>query len=193
MSQFAEVHKKYTAYNSKNSNGGIAYYRNVSIPTYSADEIRMEALIPTNLSDSVSSLPVQVCLCINNMHNCTHQSYVEVKKGENFTVSLVAVDQIGQPVHATIQTSLNFAGSGLAEGQLARKIPAECTDLEFNVVSPNNSENLTLYALDGPCKDADLSRGIVEIHFLPCSCPIGLQGSGTNTSNCTCECHSDIS
>ena len=71
---------------------------------------------------------------------------------------IIAVDQVGKPVNATIQTSLDFTESGLAEGQLTREIPAECTDLTFNIVSPHNSENLTLFASDGPCKDADLSR-----------------------------------
>ena len=187
VSPFAEVHRKYTAYDYKDRDGGIAYFRNVSTPAYYS---RREVLVDTNLS--ISSDPVQVCLCINDEHDCTHQSHRKVKKGETFTVPLVAVDQIGQPVNATIQTSLNFTGSGLAEGQLAREISAECTDLEFSVVSPNNSEKLTLYALDGPCKDADLSTRTIEIHFLLCSCPIGFQVSGINKINCTCECHSDI-
>ena len=190
MSQFAEVHKKYTTYDYKDRDGGIAYFRNVSTPTYYLFTQHREVLVDTNLS--ISSDPVRVCLCINDEHDCTHQSHLKVKKGETFTVSLVAVDQIDQPVNATIQTSLNFTESGLAEGQLAREISAECTDLEFSVISPNNSENLTLYALDGPCKDADLSTRTIEIHFLPCSCPIGLQVSGINKTNCTCECHSDI-
>ena len=64
-------------------------------------------------------------------------------------MSLVAVDQIGQPINATVQSFLHFAGSGLrlAEGQLARKVPAECTDLTLNVVSPRNSERLTLLCI----------------------------------------------
>ena len=110
-----------------------------------------------------------------------------------FTVSLAAVDQIGQPVSAIIQTSLNFSESGLAEGQLAKRISGKCTNLTFNVVSSHHSENLILYALDGPCKDADLSRRTIGIHFLPCSCPIGLQVSEMNKINCTCECHKNIS
>ena len=102
----------------------------------------------------VSSLPVQVCLCGSNecIYNCTHQRHVEMKKGQKFTLSVVAVDQIGQPVNGTIQTSLHFTESDLAEGQLARKIPAECTDLIFSIVSPHNSDNLTLYASDGPLR-----------------------------------------
>ena len=194
VSQFAEVHKKYTytAYDYKDRDGGISYFRNVSTPTYySRYDLNREVLVDTNLS--ISSDPVRVCLCINDEHDCTHQSHLKVKKGETFTVSFVAVDQIGQPVNATIQTSLNFTESGLAEGQLARKISAVCTDLTFNVVSPHNSENLTLYALDGPCMDADLSKKTIKIHFLPCSCPIGFQITGKIEINCTCGCYSKIS
>ena len=188
VSQFAEVHTKYTAYDYKDRDGGIAYFKNV---TYYSSTQRKEVLVDTNLS--ISSDPVRVCLCINDEHDCTHQSHLKVKKGGTFTVSLVAVDQIGQLVNATIQTSLNSTGSGLAEGQLARKISAVCTDLTFNVVSPHNSENLTLYTSDGPCKDEDLSNKRIEIRFLPCSCPIGFQISGKIEINCTCDCHSKIS
>ena len=186
VSQFAEFYQRYPLDN-KDGGGGIAYFRNVTIPnTYE------EVVNDTNLS--VSSLPVRVCLCINKQYNdCTHQSNIqEVKKGETVTHSVVAVDQIGQPVSATIQTFVHFSESGLAECQLARKIPAKCTDLTFNVISPHNSENLTIYASDGPCKDADLSSAKIPIHFLPCSCPIGLQVSGKTDTNCICECHSDI-
>jgi hypothetical protein len=196
VSPFAEVHNKYP-HNFKDRGDGIAYFKNVSTPTYFAYNRSLrnvvEIVIDTNLS--VSSDPVRVCLCFNADHNndCTHQYYTEVKKGHTFTLSVVAIDQTGQPVNATIQTSLHFTESGLAEGQLTRKIPAECTNLTLNVVSPHVSETLSLYASDGPCKDAKFSSAEVEIHFLPCSCLIGLQVSGMNSTNCTCDCHSDIS
>ena len=178
VSQFAEVqHKHKPGQNYEYKGNGLSYFKDISIGENSL----------------ISSHPVQVCLCTVNEHICSNHSHIEIKKGQTFKLSVVAVDQIGIPVSATIQTSLNFAGSGLDEGQLARKIPAECTDLTFNIVSLHNSENLTLYALDGPCKDAELSRRSIEIHFLPCRCPIGLQVSGINKTNCTCKCHSDIS
>ena len=177
MSPFAEVHKLPDEKYEYKSNGE-SYLKDVS----------------TGENTLISSLPVRVCLCISNEHNCNDlANNVKVKKGETFTLSVVAVDQVDQPVSATIQTSLHFTESGLAEGQLARRIPAECTDLTFNVISPHNTENLTLYASDGPCNDADLSSMMVEIYFLPCSCPIGFQVTGLNSTNCTCECHSDIS
>ena len=167
---------------------GIAYFKNVS----------------TIANVSISSGPVRVCFCTNfssSIHDCTNQ-YIklnkEVKKGEAFTVSLVAVDQVGQPVSATIQASLSLAESGIGEGQLSKNVTVsasvKCTDFTFNVVSPHGSEILDLYASNGPCRNIDeLSRATVEINFLPCRCPIGLQVVGMNNTNCICECHRDIS
>ena len=186
VSQFSEVHN----YVFNDVDDGLAYFKTISVPTYEIGD-REEVFIASNIS--ISSGPVKMCLCIKNEHNCSHQARIEVKKGEAFNVSLVAVDQIEQPVTAIIHASLKFPQSGLAEGQLTTEIQGECTDLTFNVVSPHNYENLTIYALDGPCKDAQLSTRIIEINFLPCSCPIGFQVSGKVEINCTCDCHSDIS
>jgi predicted outer membrane repeat protein len=178
VGQFAEMYMKYIR-NDVDRGGGIAYFRNVS-----------------NITEvSISSGPVRICLCTDYiLYDCTSQGHSDVKKGEMFPVSLVAVDQVGQPVSATVQASLSSAESGLAEGQLVKNMSAECTNLTFNVVSPHDSGALALYASDGPCRNVELSRATVEIHFLPCSCPIGLQVSRTkfNNTNCTCECHSDI-
>ena len=151
--------------------------------------------IDNNIIKNVSSEPVRVCHCTNNTtYNCMASqspNIIMTRKGDAFKVLLVAVDQLDQPVNATIQTSLKFADSELLEGQL-NEIPAECTELTFNVVSQDQSETLSLYASDGPCKNAELSTAKIEINFLPCSCPIGLQVSDSET-NCLCECHSNIS
>ena len=177
VSQFAEIH-----IDTEYKGNGVTYFRNLS---------NISGVFNTT-RPQISSHPVRVCFCINNKHNCTHKIHIKTKKGDMFAISLTAVDQIGQPVNAIIQSSLTFTESGLAEGQLIREIPGECTDLTFNVVSPHNSEYLYLYASDGPCKDAGVSKMTVEIHFLPCSCLVGLQISGVNETNCTCDCHSDI-
>ena len=65
--------------------------------------------------------------------------------------------------------------------------------MTFNVISHQKYEFLALYALNGPCKDADLSKRVIEISFLPCSCPLGFQMSGRIEINCTCDCHNNIS
>ena len=173
VSPFAEIYYKY----SLNNTGGINYFKNVSFAT----------------DVSISSDPVRVCLCTNDINNCDNQSHRKyVKKGETFTVSLMAIDQVGKPVSAIIRSTLKFSDSGLAEGQMERDISAKCTKLIFNVVSPHDLENLTLYASNGPCEDAELSIANIPIHFRNCSCLIGLQVSGINSTNCTCKCHSNI-
>ena len=156
-----------------------------------------EVIINETANTSIlSSDPVKVCLCTdykyNNIISCSHQLHIEVKKGEAFNVSVVAIDQVEHPVDAIIHATLTFSHGGLSEGQMTNEIQGECTNLTFNVVSPHKKEILILYALDGPCKDADLSRRVVKIEFLPCSCPLGLQLSGKTEINCSCNCHDNI-
>ena len=192
ISQFANGQNVY-------EDSGLSYFMYVSTPKYIIEHIAdnptekyQKVKKITNIS--ISSLPVKVCLCVKNQTDwqCTNRTSVDVKKGEVFPVSLVAVDQVGQPVNATIQASLHYTESGLGEGQLATKIPAKCTNLKFNVNSPQNTETLTLHASNGSCNDERLSQAMIEIHFLPCSCLVGLQVEGVNKTNCTCKCHSDI-
>ena len=147
----------------------------------------------TNLS--ISSGSVKVCHCDNEEYDCelNYTLSKSVRKGEVFTVSVVAVDQVSRPVNATIQSSLTHSESGLAEGQLSQEIRDKCTDLSFSITSTHDREELSLYASDGPCRDADSSKLMYSIQFLPCECPIGFQLSETSQSNCTCDCHRNIS
>ena len=177
VSQSAEVRIKYVE-DYEDGGNGIQYLQHVSTITES--------------DVSISSRPVKVCLCINDKYNCTHQMHIDVKKGETFNVSLASIDQMNNPVNGLIHASFNFAGSAVATGQATREIPDKCTNLTFNVLSPNNSEQLTLYALDGPCRDVNLSKISLDINFRLCSCPIGLQIVGTNDTSCNCKCHEKI-
>lgn len=189
VNPFTEVYLKYSKnfdspISNKLSIDGVSYLRNV---TY------------TDLvEEAISSRPLQVCFCINSAKNCSYRQplYVQVKKGETFTVQLTAVDQAGHSISdAVIQTHLSYKNStgSLAEGQLTQQIHKVCTDLTFNIYSYNSSEELTLYAANGPCKDAELSTRKVNVHFLPCTCPTGFQPSDVDERNCVCECHKDLS
>ena len=177
VSPLAEVHNKVLDINNAN------YIYNQS----GLDYLYESTVFPP---DTITSDPVQVCFCFNGYPDC---SYLEtdlrkVKRGESFVVSLIAVDQAGEPVIASIQSSLKFTQSGLGEGQLFQSVTNNCTDLKFNVFSSEPYEQLTLYA-DGPCKDADLSRRNITIWFLPCTCPIGFQPQNFNDTTCECQCH----
>ena len=138
--------------------------------------------------DSISLLPVRLCFCVDNQPDCNYQHSIKyVKKGELFNISLVAVDQVNHTVNATVHCSLSSPEAGLGEGQLSQVSLEECTSLNFEVFSPFEAENLTMFA-DGPCNRAGLSQMSIPIVFLPCSCPIGFQPLHRKVTNCVCEC-----
>jgi hypothetical protein len=150
----------------------------------------------TNINvTSVNSDPVRICFCnsTNNKPDCRLKPpVVHVPKGRNFTVSLVAVDQLNNTIsHATIHSLLNSTESGVREGQLIQKTSEACTDLTFSVFSPHQTEELILYP-EGPCKDAKLSRSRLVIQFTTCECPIGFQPKVTEATRCECECDSNL-
>ena len=126
-------------------------------------------------TNSISSYPVQVCLCVNGRQNCEYKTkiYAEMQKGYLFNVFLIAVDQAYEPVNATIQGVLSSSQSNLLYGQVT-KIPNKCTEANFQIISPHSAEKLTLFASDGPCNDAELSTVTVGVTFLPHTCPIRL-------------------
>ena len=138
---------------------------------------------------SISSGPVQVCPCINGQRNCSYTPHINVKKGQIFTVSLTVIDQVGHPVNATVSGYLHSTKSELIQGQL-NFITKTCERINLRALSPHNSEQLTLYASDGPCRDAPHSSTNVNIQFIPCNqCPIGFQPVEIS---CDCYCNDDI-
>ena len=161
---------------------------NIDGASYFLDVSRIEQL------ETISSAPIRICFCNEDKQSdCSyHPPVVNVKKGETFTVSLVAVDHVNKTVsNVTIHSSLSSSLGGLGENRQNQSTGEDCTDLMFEVFSPHKSEQLILYA-DGPCKDAPLSQGIVNINFSSCDCPIGFQQNVAMKTNCQCECNSDL-
>ena len=122
-----------------------------------------------------------------------HHSHpaVSINKGELLTVSVVVVDQVGNPVNATVSSSLSSeSGNGhFKGGQSEHQVGNKCTELEYNVYPQDDSAQLYihLYA-EGPCgNNIEVSKLILNLTFLPCECPVGLQPSSSQTE-CICEC-----
>ena len=138
----------------------------------------------------ISSDPVRVCFCQNRHPDCEYQpSPIQVRKGEAFNLTLVAVDQGNNTIdNTTIHTT---TGGGLGEGQQIQRTRDGCTNLTFNVLSQSDNETLKIYA-EGPCKDAKLSKRVVSIEFSPCSCPIGFQPKKETENQCECMCDSKL-
>ena len=173
-SPFAEVYlKQRTRYN------GVSYLGNISTIT---------AL------DTISSLPVRICFCNNESEpDCSYQPpRIKVKKGEAFTVSLVAVDQVNHSVNANISSSLSSHDGGFREGQQTQSMGRDCTYITFNVFSPHDSETINLFA-DGPCGSSTPSIRHLYIQFTDCTCPVGFKPSTNNEIRCECNCDPDLS
>ena len=97
---------------------GISYLRNIS---------------NTIASDTISSLPVRVCFCNDSEPDCSYQPpTIKVKKGEAFTVPLIAVDQLNHPVDTNIISSLTSQYGGFSEGQQNQSVEMSCKNVTFD-------------------------------------------------------------
>ena len=144
----------------------------------------------TASDNTISSLPVRLCFCTSDSEPVDCSSLppsIKVKKGEAFTVSLVAVDQVDHSVNANISSYLTSHDGGFGEGQQTQPVGRNCTNITFNVFSQLDSETINLYA-DGPCGNSEFSIRHLEVNFTDCSCPVGFQPLNSET---TCECTCD--
>ncbi len=150
-----------------NASNGLDYIHNTVIKSFIA---------------SISSRPVQVIFCNSQ------SDYLSTKKGHTFKISVMAVDQVKDPMNATIR-SFVVSESGVdrfKEGQAKQEVGNQCTELEYNVFSQDSSAQVELYA-DGPCTNLGISKQVINISFLPCTCPIGLKPIQSDIE-CKCEC-----
>ena len=169
------------------------FARNLETPSHYSGVSYLED-ITNNITalDTISSLPVRVCFCKSESEpDCGYQPpTIKVKKGEVFTVPLVAVDQVNHSIDANIISSLSFQDGGFSEGQQTQRVGKNCSNVTFNVFSPHNSETINLFA-DGPCGNSALSTRQTYIHFSDCICPVGFESSKTDT-RCQCFCDTQL-
>ena len=175
VSYFAEVRKIF-----QGQVGILAISYLTNITNIPVDRVKSE----------ISSNPTQICFCKDGQPNCVFQpSNVFVKKGEIFKVELVAVDQVGNPLPATVKASVGSYEGGLGEGQSLQNSTTLCTELKYNIFSPYDTENLLLHA-EGPCKGLGISQRILHVEFLPCNyCPVGFK---VPPLSCECKCDPEI-
>ena len=176
VSPFAEVYNN----NMPTIVNGVTYFQTISTLDESSTLL-------------ISSYPVRVCFCRDGQPDFNSQSFhIKVRKGEVFTVPLIAVDQVNHTVNATIHVSLSSNLGGLGEDQSLQYSTKSCSDVKLSVFSPFDTEQVILYA-KGPCKDAELSVSQINITFLPCTCPVGFQPNYMQVTKCTCDCDSKLS
>ena len=115
----------------------------------------------------VNSHPVKVCFCNDSQPDCSYNLQTkQIKKGENFTVALVAADQANHTIsNTTIHAYLTMAESGFGEGQLIQKTGDSCTELTYSVTTIYDNERIVIYA-EGPCRDSSISKQWTDIEFI---------------------------
>ena len=167
--------------------GGVLDRCTVSINTEYQNSLNgldyINKTVKSSTELSISSLPVQVIFC-----NYSKSEHVLTRKGHTIKISVMAVDQIGNPVNAAIQSSVvSESGVGrLTEGQAKQEVGNQCTELTYNVFSKDSSAQVELYA-KGPCINLGISKQFFNIYFLPCTCPIGLKPI-LSQIECKCDC-----
>ena len=174
--------------------GGLLDRCTVSTQTEAYDEVSngLQYFLKTvviSKGATITSDPVQVVVC--GEHNSSIPN-IKTTKGEPFKISIKAIDQVGNPINATIHSSVVTESrvGRLKEGQTEQTVSNQCTKLEYNVFSQDSSAQLELYA-DGPCTNLGISKQIFTITFLPCTCPIGLQPSQSQIE-CACVCNETL-
>ena len=140
-----------------------------------------------NKGKLIASEPVRICFCPSDSeYNCNYLPPLKnVMKGEEFYVTLVAVDQVNHSVEATICSSVSPNGD-LGEGQRVRQIGKECKNLIFSVISTEGHETLKIHA-EGPCQSVGISTATLRIDFKNCFCATGFQVVH-KSKFCECEC-----
>ena len=136
-----------------------------------------------NSTKVISSDSVRVCFCRDGCPDCNYKPPdFYVKKGETFTVSLVAVDQVNNTIPSITIHGYASLQAKLGEGQSSQQTNpnGNCKELTYILLSPHNTEQLRLY-VEGPCMDNGISAVNLTVNIAPC--PIGF-----TTSNLRCDC-----
>ena len=148
----------------------------------------------SNIKDSntITSEPTQLCLCIHDAPICSQKlDSRDLEEGEKFNVSVMAVNQIGKAVAATINSSIQ-GPYRLPADQTLRTIPAKCYDLDYEIFTSQSTSQqqqfeLSLYALEDPCGRTGISKLSISVHTKQCSCDPGFMQTDDST-RCVCVC-----
>ena len=111
------------------------------------------------ISSEISSVPLKVCICENEtIADCPDSHEVNVKRGELFSISLIAIGQLNLSVYSGILASRDGPGSV----QLSPEHPFSnntCTNVGIRVFANEDVDQdiLQLYPEDRPCVNIAIS------------------------------------
>ncbi|XP_064402273.1 uncharacterized protein LOC135348059 [Halichondria panicea] len=143
----------------------------------------------SEIYSAASSDPYRLCFCNKDGNPvCDVQTLnLTSRRGEEFSVSVSVRNELDVGVVALVRSYLvsgfNNTNKVLGNEGILQKVNYSCTKLKFRVSSPNNAEQLTMYA-EGPCRDVGNTSKSIMVQFS--ECPIGFV---FDVNTCACDSH----
>ena len=179
--------------------GAIDNCKLIGLDSYSSGEVfnmlvHIEDDIDYSTTSKISSEPLSICPCTNNVPQCSGSKYYRIPHsvypGETFQISVVAAGQRGGTVTSTVRgtarnNSINFRIVNLFDYQYLQQANNTCTKLNYTVFSLSQKVKLKLNLEGSPC--VKYTSG--QQYFLAKikhSCPSGFSIS-KSAKSCVCE------
>ena len=144
-------------------------------------------------SSNVSSDPLHICPCKNNIPDCRSRYFNPldlVRPGEMFHFSVVAVGQRDGTVSSTVRSTartnaIEFQPVDILDYQYLQQTRNTCTKLDYTVFSLSQEVKIELHPEGSPCLkyDSGLLKYLVKLNQ---TCPPGFNISKFKKS-CVCE------
>ena len=139
----------------------------------------------------ISSHPVRICYCSNNLPNCASDiSSVALQRGDKVHLSLSIVDQVNDSINGTMYVVASSTVRAFDLSRQSYKVSNSSTCTHVTVQLSFYSDQLTLYP-KGPCNNTGISQKVLMIEYSECICPIGFSYV-ENDESCKCECDPDL-
>ena len=131
---------------------------------------------------SISSDPTQICFCSMNEMNCREASQSRsIYPGQQFVVSVVAIDQSGLATSTLIHTSIRSGHSLNLSETISYETGENCTSRNYSLSPKNLFNQLELYPSNRSGNTVHLTLNITFT-----SCPIGFEQSNFS-GECICD------
>ena len=151
--------------------------------------------IEYNTTSTISSDPFHICLCKNNLPDCSETEYgpIAAYPGETFHIPVVAVGQRNGTVPSIVQSVIKLGNNlevSLQDNQYLQTASNTCTKLNYTVFSLSTPVMIDLHAEGNPCSKVDptyMTHYTLLIYVnLTQNCPPGFNISEAARA-CVCE------
>ena len=155
----------------QSSMSGYQFLQNVSVVH----------LLPNDISN-ISSKPLRLCQCVNNMPNCSQNVHFNktTVAGRTFNLSVMAVGQLDMPENANIVYIFNSSnGSEIQPQSYNSNDTIYCHNVGYKLITGNSNENLQVHP-----EGCNSYNGSLFMNIIVETCPPGFE---LVDKRCSCE------